>query len=88
MPQFSRVDCSRGAPMGRSESATLPTTRSIRLFKVHINSGGYDDGGAYWGIGQPIYCAAADDYQRFVRAWSRPNAQDKLGIDSRLLLRP
>lgn len=89
MRQFQMVDCSRGAPMGRanwltkegSSASSIPTEdRSIRLFKVNLDSGGYDDGGAYWGHGEPLWCATDDeDYREFVRATDRRAAQRKMG---------
>lgn len=48
-----------GAPMGR-RSATFPNldpAERISLIRIRINSGGYDAGGAYWGIGAPLWCA-------------------------------
>lgn len=48
-----------GAPMGRPSNAYIPPPGSrVRLFRVPINNGGYDRGGAYWGIGDPLYCAS------------------------------
>jgi hypothetical protein len=83
-----------GAPMGRHESriptAALPA-RSVRLYRVRINAGGYDDGGAYWGIGEPLYCAEAcigeNDYRQFTRACSRSAAAQKLSIPPYALIR-
>ena len=83
--KLSSVSCQYGAPMGRSEygraEACLDST--VFLFKVSIDSGGYDSGGAYWGVGGPqLYCAAdgAGNYRRFVRADSRQEAMGKLGL--------
>ena len=68
MRQFPQVDSKFGAPMGRPEYGTTPTElRSVRLYKVIINPGGYDAGGAYWGTGGPLYCAESDGYRRFCR---------------------
>jgi len=37
--------------------------------------GAYDDGGAYWGIGTPLYCAwSASGFRRYFRAPSRASA--------------
>lgn len=55
----------------------------VRLYKVRINSGGYDDSGTYWGVGQPLYCCEVPDgvdihiYQ-YVRANSREDAKEAL----------
>ena len=52
--QFETVNSMYGAPMGRttSEAPQGPT----RIIKVKLDAGGYDDGGAYFGIGKPLYC--------------------------------
>lgn len=83
MSQFENVSCKYGAPMGRASSPLRedPAPRSIRLFRVNLDSGGYDDGGAYWGIGAPLYCATDDaDYLEFTRANDRFRAMILLGI--------
>ncbi len=80
--QFNNVSCAYGAPMGRHSAPDLDTTRgTVRLFKVNLDSGGYDDGGAYWGHGSPIYCALDrnGDIQT-VRADSRAHAAFLLDI--------
>lgn len=53
----------RGASMGRRGSPVLASTTvagKVSLRRVRINSGGYDSGGAYWGLGQPLYWAGSD----------------------------
>ena len=77
--QFEPVDCSRGAPMGRREYTEAPTVpHSVRVFRVRLDSGGYDDGGAYWGLesrGALLYCATdGANYRMFCRAESRLRA--------------
>ena len=61
--QFETVSSRYGAPMGRRADGFLETdvARFVRLYHVRINSGGYDDGGAYWGLGVPLFCAEDDD---------------------------
>lgn len=52
--RLTRMDCSRGAPMGRT--SVYPVTSAalrFRLVRVRLDSGGYDNGGAYWGYGRP-----------------------------------
>ncbi len=88
--QFDNVDCSRGAPMGRAEWPEPPTKpKSVRLFRVRLDSGGYDDGGAYWGLesrGQMLFCATDDaNYRRFVRAATRGLAANELRLPNWLL---
>ena len=85
--QFSDVNCRFGAPMGRSDSPLGCT--GVRVFRVNLDSGGYDDGGAYWGHGQPLYCATcAEDGRVFIRADSRLAAVAELGIEARSMKKP
>ena len=80
--QMSDVNCSRGAPMGRF-SNPRPPVENVKMYlrHVHLDSGGYDDGGAYWGIGQPLFQAhAGADYPSlsyFTRADSRKAAVEE-----------
>src|SRR5690625_5179711 len=73
--QFEDVGGRYGAPMGRRSYGTVGyefAPRSVRLFRVSLDGGGYDDGGAYWGIGEPLYCATDDiGYREFIRAGCR-----------------
>lgn len=89
MTQFSNVSSTYGAPMGRHEYGIAENCEpgSISVFKVNLDSGGYDDGGAYWGIPSNLYCAQDDDdrYIHFVRANSPSEAISKLGIDPEYL---
>lgn len=97
-PVMPRVDCSRGAPKGRVSSRTVDASnaRNVHLFRVPLDSGGYDSGGAYWGSGPPsLYCARADaelddgsDYlEIYTRANSRREAAELLGVAHRLMRR-
>jgi hypothetical protein len=68
------VNCKYGAPMGRPNIGTEPITvtrgRNGRICKcdqvkvyqkrVHLIDG-YDQGGAYWGIGKPLYVRFTKD---------------------------
>lgn len=58
----SNVDCRFGAPMGRAgaHAGDDPHCR-IKVKLVRIDSGGYDDGGAYWGLGTPLWQATGVD---------------------------
>lgn len=88
--QFARVNSQYGAPMGRREFGPMPDHgRKIRIFRVRIDSGGYDDGGAYWGAGKPLFCATDNaDYRRFIRADSRLSAVAGLEIPREMLKAP
>lgn len=88
--KFENVSSSYGAPMGRCQSGFLETDvpRFVRLFRVRLDSGGYDDGGAYWGSGAALWCAIDDDGNRqFVRAIHRERAALMLGIPAPALKR-
>ena len=90
MAQFDKVNSRYGAPMGRRENGYLETSdpRTVRLFQVRLDSGGYDDGGAYWGHGGRLWCAIDDDgNRRFIRAGSRERAALELGIPNTALKR-
>lgn len=89
MKQFNAVNTTRGAPMGRPHAHWLDNEpKSIRLFRVNLDSGGYDDGGAYWGSGQPLWCARdRSGAEQFVRANSRIAAVAILDIPNHNLMR-
>lgn len=88
--QFAEVSTSRGAPFGRKEYRAdyAIEPRSVKLFRVRLDAGGYDDGGAYWGTGEPLYCAQDDkDMRVFCRAPNRGAAVVKLRIAPYFLAR-
>ena len=90
MKQFSDVNTSRGAPMGRPHAIALDDApKSIRLFQVNLCAQGYDDGGAYWGhTPQPLWCARdSQGAEQFVRAFSRITAAAILEIPNSVLQR-
>lgn len=72
-----------GSPMGRANDGNIETClpRFVRLFRVNLDIGGYDNGGAYWGHGEPLWCALDDDGNwQFIRAASRARAALELGV--------
>ena len=71
------VSCKYGAPLGRRSTPILDTDAGrISLQKIPLDTGGYDRGGAYWGIGQPLYCAQDQNGDTmYFRAWSRDSAK-------------
>jgi len=93
MSQMPKVNCSHGAPMGRREYGLIQNCErgTVLLFKVELDSGGYDDGGAYWGlrsVGRTLYCATDNaEYCRFVDAFSRSHAALLLNIEPEQLKR-
>jgi hypothetical protein len=70
--------------MGRPSTGTEPTA-PVRLFRVRLDSGGYDDGGAYWGHrtgGRYLYAATdGDGWFKTVDAASRAHAALLLGLE-------
>lgn len=83
-PGITPVHSAWGAPMGRRESYAKPGG-ALRLFRVRINRGGYDSGGAYWGIGAPLFCAfdPEGDTRVYVRASCRRDAAQRLARSMR-----
>lgn len=67
----------RGASLGRPSATPLnPESLKFTLQHVRLNSGGYDSGGAYWGIGPRLYWATNDkDIELFFRASDRAAAK-------------
>jgi len=72
-------DRSRGAGMGRpgKEPQEPAKPRRFYLQRVPLDSGGYDSGGAYWGLGAPLYRYASTDGEAegFFRVESRDRAE-------------
>ena len=80
---FTPVSCKYGAPMGRSNVTELrdhdtDAPLRFRLEKCRWVDGAYDQGGAYWGMGAPVYLAVyqtdTDYVRRSYRARSRAEA--------------
>lgn len=72
------VNCKYGAPLGRPCTGNFdPDAGRINLQCIPLDRGGYDRGGVYWGIGQPLYWAYqyATDAQEFFRATNRGDAK-------------
>lgn len=66
------VDLRRGAPMGRSNAGTAALAAGKRIYRRRVPlvyDGAYDRGGAYWGVGTPLYVEYTLDksYMRFFR---------------------
>lgn len=81
---FSKGYNQYGASMGRSASrpGTLENVK-LQMRAVHLDTGGYDSGGAYWGCGETLYCVRdyEGDYEFFFRASSRKEAESQLSSD-------
>ena len=83
MFNFTKAYSKRGADMGRLTYMPRAPSQPIKLHleRVPIDSGGYDRGGAYWGLGDPLYVAHAEDVQLFYRAKSRDEAKAATKFD-------
>ena len=81
-PKLPKAYSAAGSSMGRGsdwpERDAEP--RRVKVWKIRINSQGYDDGGAYWGIGSPLYCCEFEDDEfvrtQYVRARHRDAAKE------------
>lgn len=75
--RLTKMNCSRGAPMGRCDISRETENLVFELEWVPLIEGGYDAGGAYWGNLADLYCAQALDEngetlaQLFRRGWTR-----------------
>lgn len=72
MAHLPQVDARLGAPLGRPDRFGHGAVEPLRfsLQRVRLTNGGYDAGGAYWGLGPPLYWAssACGEVERFFRA--------------------
>lgn len=66
----------RGAPMGRVAAGCESPDKAARIYasRVRINGGGYDSGGAYWGLGKPLYYVEQGGRETWIRAADRASA--------------
>lgn len=67
-----------GSQMGRRSSPSQATSQKFHLRQERLDSGGYDSGGAYWGIGYtPLFYASSVDgeIEFFHRAKDRNEAK-------------
>ena len=58
-----RASATYGAPMGRRDHAAPDWEQEAPLYlrRVPLNAGGYDRGGAYWGVGPALWWVADAD---------------------------
>lgn len=71
----------RGASLGRAGTgATVNTSGPFHLVKIRIDQGGYDKGGAYWGLGEQLwgYCDETGTVTGYFRAPDRTSAIARL----------
>lgn len=77
--KLPKVNSTHGAPMGRhSVNQEDRESPKVSLQRVRLDSGGYDNGGAYWGIGEPLWLAQTDGQEmyEFFRAANREAAKN------------
>lgn len=69
-----------GRGWGKLQDLLDPAEGEILLREVPIDEDGYDDGGAYWGIGEPLWCAQSKVTARvrYFRADDRESAMARL----------
>ena len=90
---LSKVSCKYGAPMGRFCDPLNPDARLVRVHRVKMSPcGAYDDGGAYWGCGTPLYRAVWEHdsgfiCESFTRANTRAEAIALFELEPHQLLR-
>ena len=73
-----------GAPMGRHTGPYYLDTDAGRIYLRHIPlfDGGYDRGGAYWGVDDPLFEVLDQDGNGFIlRAKHREDAKAKVWKD-------
>lgn len=77
--KLPNVSSRYGAPMGRMDKPHVDpdSTAKWSLRRVTLDSGGYDNGDAYWGLGAPLWWAVTDDgdSELFFRASNRDAAK-------------
>ncbi len=78
MIQLEKVNCKFGSPMGRiAQNEGVATT--AKIFQVELCQG-YDNGGAYWGMGDNLYAAYGENFQQYSRAKSIDDAFNKFSL--------
>ena len=80
---YTKAYSQYGASMGRRDNITESAcTIKFHLQRVPLDSGGYDPGGAYWGLGDPLYVAFGEGelevQEMFFRAKSRDDAKTQV----------
>lgn len=87
-PKLSKGYSERGAYMGRRETAGDPDAALIfRVYRMSIDSGGYDNGGAYWGLGKPLYRAFASSDELVIAAEFYMRADSRESVTEEVLRR-
>lgn len=76
-PRLPKAYNQYGASMGRRNVTTdRDAAMTFRLYRMRLDKGGYDNGGAYWGIGpDSLWHAYTETDEVFVRAKTREDAK-------------
>jgi hypothetical protein len=61
--------------MGRTSDPAKDTTEKLVVRRVPLDSGGYDPGGAYWGIPNNLFCVIGPEGETFYT-----RARDKAAV--------
>ena len=70
--KLSKACDARGASMGRTGNVSdINHAVKFHLNHIPINSQGYDSGGAYWGLGAPLFFAQGDGATEVQEIWTR-----------------
>lgn len=67
----------RGAPLGRVNYADSRVFGCIWIERVPLNASGYDEGGAYWGQGAPLWWIASLDRNATLDYYTRAQTRDE-----------
>lgn len=69
-----------GAPLGRPTFTPPRSAPRLYLRRIRLDRGGYDPGGAYWGLGAPLYWYGDDSgaIDGCLRASSRDAAKAEI----------
>ena len=79
MITLPEMDCSRGAPMGRRDFVgDCSGSGQLTLQYIPLFDGGYDEGGAYWGGGQPLILVHGSAGEQEVFRFERGSVEDVL----------
>ncbi len=78
MIQLEKVNTKYGSPFGRI-AQNEGTATSAKIFQVELCQG-YDNGGAYWGMGDNLYAAYGEGFQQYHRAKTIEEAHQKFSL--------
>ena len=82
-PAYWMGDPKRGAALGRAREGDKASDAPMKfnLMRVRLDRGGYDPGGAYWGLPSDLYFACCGETEFYLRAKSRDAAKAEVCKD-------